>query len=1464
MSFPISITWQVAAPPTAAFDSLASSAAKLDSSMLGTAANFDKFGQAVSQAESPLGGVATSMQGLEGSAQSLEGTLGGAAGSMGEFAGSTEQLNGAISETGGFITEASGSMGELSGATGETGSAMTELSGTTTETGSAMTELQTSSTETGTSMTDLGTATTGTNTVLTETNDVLTSTAPVMAETATGTADLAQGFTDLAPPVEASQSALSDTVPVLEGAGTAATDASTATDDYTGALGGMGDALGPVQGGLDASNTVMEDLGTSTDTTATNSDTLNGSLTTLGTGFGAVSGAALTLYGAYTNIRDAQAAVEKAQTKVIDANKKAETSYNSLNRIINKIVADTENGIQGQERLAKAQAKLNALWDAGVRSGPAFAAALAELRAANDALSSSTVKGTETIAKLGPAISGVESSSRKASASQLGLTRANEGLNASFLETGGAIISGVSGIVQIGSAATKARPAFDTLKGSLSAVGTAMSGSLIPALGAIAVPAAIAIAAIGAFIGAVEAIRANIGVFDELGVAIGNTFPPLRGFLDDARQAFINFSDGLNTGISMLLGAFDSLTGGVFGAQKAWDGFTGSLPKGTGEMGLAAHAANLWTLSMDKSGNVIRVGAGKWKEADGVLMRLNGSVLAAAGTWDQLGDGTAVYLKTAEKVPPVTDAASESTTKMSEATKKAADELAGIGTQVDEANAKIVFYSDANKMAELTLQSFALGIATAKVELIDETAKLAEGAGALQEHGNQMANGTIQALAYKQGILEAGEALVEKVKALEQAKGAYDATNVLMQEGTLLATEYATGLQETKTAVQDAALELVNLAGQLAAYNDEATAAQAIANAFTEGLLKQREAAIKAALGYAEALGAIVELQQELQSAAAAQIRFNEGLAEGQKKALEWQTGIAEARGEAIGFRAAVVQAGQDVGMSMQEMASTSTEQIQLIVEAFNGMPSAIDKVVSGLDKMGQKVVDSLTKASKDGATNFMENIDKLEQELHTKFAEPVKQELLLIAQVEQAKKDVEGGLAVLATLLRNKPLEVAIRSEAAQAQIEALRQKIAALPPEVQKGLGPLQAGLDGIAQWQPGNGLPTLAGHLAEVLVGSQNLEGGMQGAITSFNGLFQSVASGAGGLEALKTALAGVGLTLDTTTGQITTAAGQIVADLGTIGPAATAGAAQTVTALDTLGPAGTAARTTLAFELVGLQFLMDSFAQEVKQSAIEVSTAFANMATNTNTSLQTLASGVLIMIAAFPRMASAAQSMATTVSGAFSNMATNTNASLNRMASGLQIMIAAFPRLSQEAQKTNTTVSNAMSQMSSKVASFASAFTSAMSKVSSAAASATSKVNALQSAINALKSKTITITTIMRTVHQTVYAAHGAAFVTGTPTNIGGAKVSEFGQKELVTVTPLEGPGRQKTGIGKEISDQIEEKTKRKVGEERGREQERGGPAQIRLLKELPIIIQIDGKEITRAVNRRIFEVTDGMT
>ena len=426
------------------------------------------------------------------------------------------------------------------------------------------------------------------------------------------------------------------------------------------------------------------------------------------------------------------------------------------------------------------------------------------------------------------------------------------------------------------------------------------------------------------------------------------------------------------------------------------------------------------------------------------------------------------------------------------------------------------------------------------------------------------------------------------------------------------------------------------------------------------------------------------------------------------------------------------------------------------------------------------------------------------------------------------------------------------------------MRQKIAAVPADAQAKFQPLQSALDKLATTDfSGAGIAKLPGILAEIVISSANLEGGMQGAITSMQSLLDSSAQTAEGLEGLKTAFTGMGLSFDTTTGIIKDKTGQMVGDLQVMGEGATTSAATAVTAIDTLGPAGTAARTTLAYEMVALTFLIDKFAQEAKQSAIEVSTAFANMGANSTISMNKMASGFLIIIAAFTRIASDSQRMATTVSGSFSNMASNSIAAMNKMASGIIIILSSFTKISSAAQQMNSAVSSAMSSMASKTSSFASTFSSAMSKVSSSASSAQSAVSRLASAINSLKSKSITIT--VTTVYRTVYAAGGGAFISSAPQRIGPMRVSEFGQKELVTVTPLEGPGRNKIKGLSDIMAGGKEKAEKKAGRMLEREATEPSSAQkeMVMMRETPIIIQVDGREIARVVNKRIFEESDAL-
>jgi hypothetical protein len=274
-------------------------------------------------------------------------------------------------------------------------------------------------------------------------------------------------------------------------------------------------------------------------------------------------------------------------------------------------------------------------------------------------------------------------------------------------------------------------------------------------------------------------------------------------------------------------------------------------------------------------------------------------------------------------------------------------------------------------------------------------------------------------------------------------------------------------------------------------------------------------------------------------------------------------------------------------------------------------------------------------------------------------------------------------------------------------------------------------------------------------------------------------------------------------------------------------------------------------------------VDQFGKHAQTMALTVSGAYSNMATNVTASLNRLASGLTIILTAFTRISSDSQKMATTVSGSFSNMSSNSISAMNRMASGIIVIISSFTKISSEAARMNSAVSSAMSSMASKTSSFASSFASAMSKVSSSASSATSAVSRLASAINSLKSKSITIT--VTTVYRTVYAAAGGAFVASSPTKIGPMRVSEFGQKELVTVTPLEGPGRNKIKGLSDIMAGGKERAEKKAGRmlEREAEPSAAGGKEMVMMRETPIIIQVDGREIARVVNKRIFEESDAL-
>src|SRR5262245_29486814 len=230
-------------------------------------------------------------------------------------------------------------------------------------------------------------------------------------------------------------------------------------------------------------------------------------------------------------------------------------------------------------------------------------------------------------------------------------------------------------------------------------------------------------------------------------------------------------------------------------------------------------------------------------------------------------------------------------------------------------------------------------------------------------------------------------------------------------------------------------------------------------------MLEQKKAAIEAALGYAESLGKLKELEGQMQNMNLTTLKFNIELVEGKPKALEFSQGLVQAAGEGIAFEAALREMAQAAGVDLQSALSMSEDQLKDLLGAIALTPSAVDKAISAFDKMGQKIVESLSKAAQEGHKEFMDEIDKLQQEMGVVFSKPQIQKFQLEADIETAKSQVQSLLGALAVMVRNQPIDVELKTQAAQTTLEQLRQKIAQVPAEAKGAFAPLQSALDKLA---------------------------------------------------------------------------------------------------------------------------------------------------------------------------------------------------------------------------------------------------------------------------------------------------------------------------------------------------------------------------------------------------------------
>ena len=246
------------------------------------------------------------------------------------------------------------------------------------------------------------------------------------------------------------------------------------------------------------------------------------------------------------------------------------------------------------------------------------------------------------------------------------------------------------------------------------------------------------------------------------------------------------------------------------------------------------------------------------------------------------------------------------------------------------------------------------------------------------------------------------------------------------------------------------------------------------------------------------------------------------------------------------------------------------------------------------------------------------------------------------------------------------------------------------------------------------------------------------------------------------------------------------------------------------------------TSMSTYVTGIQTKWSAFSTSfatyktsITTNVLAIQTAFSTLSTSIGTYVGSISPKIIALTTQIGLFKVGATTNLVAVQTAFSTLSTSIatyTTSINTHIIGMTTQMGLFANSAkthsttvvtamkgiQTASSTlSTTVSTHMKSMGSAVSSFASAFSSAMKKVQSDAKAATAAVKALQAAVNALKSKSITIH-VGISGPGAAYLQHGGSFMMGQhgyggvvnrPTSLGGVRMGEGFNPELVTVTPL---------------------------------------------------------------------------
>jgi hypothetical protein len=663
----------------------------------------------------------------------------------------------------------------------------------------------------------------------------------------------------------------------------------------------------------------------------------------------------------------------------------------------------------------------------------------------------------------------------------------------------------------------------------------------------------------------------------------------------------------------------------------------------------------------------------------------------------------------------------------------------------------------------------------------DKLAKIMENEYSATQLSNMAINGSLDALA-KLGPVQA--AAVDDVKKYLAAK---DLATTAENNAKKATTDYATALNT----------ELVALSDNIS--KEELTTQATMQFATAQGFAAKGIA--DAAKAYADALSKFQALTAELSDGTAKQNLYNAAVLDGKNKLLDFELKTQNAAVANTEYTNGLFQVVKGLGFMQTGLEATDKN-----MELFYGLAvkdgasmeelkkQAFD-AVSGLSQLADEVGTKLGQAMQKGSKDFDKAIKDLEKSTGIKFDPHQVFLLSLQGELDNAKASLKDDVSTLAAiLLQGGQKEI---GPMGAAMIQSLTAQMKGASPELTGTLTKVITDLQTIAS-KP------------LTLAGINQLKTDMAAAGVSGTAMDQVIASVTSKINAadpafakLSQAAVNMGAQFKAA-GDIVSADGRTVTDatgkmVGSIDPLtgafhSAAGAATDFnTQIQNFGNLATVAQVTFQNIAKQAATLVTQLDASFKAAVAAIAPSFGAIATvaqttwnNMTTQLRTLISTVNTDFGTIMRIINTDMTTAATdVNTQTGKMVSSVNTNFNTLERTINTDISTAARdvntqTGQMLSSVNTNfgaiqrnINTDMTGAARDVSTQGSAIISTFGRIGSAASSAASQVRNLASAVNALHDKTITITTVFRTVGSPIAGAAGATGAGGATSALGAA-------------------------------------------------------------------------------------------